>query len=440
MKKNIKQGLQLPLRRLARIFAAALVAMTPASRGATPTIEITYVPSYGSCSRLEGRVLNADPATNAVAVFIYMPCANWWSKPNCSPALTPIQADGTWSCNVTTGGIDNLATNFVALLVSTNYSQPCVEGLSALPANVLAQALASASASRETIFPRSLRFSGYDWHVKLAPCLTINPGPCYYGDSTNQVWLDDTGRLHLRASYNSNRWWSAEVISMRRFGYGRYVFFVDTSIDAVDANAVWGCFVYGDKPCGTWREIDFEFTRWGNTNDTNNAQFVVQPGDAPEHRERFRVAPTATNSTHVFVWDTDRVTFQTYAGHSTNSADLIHEWTSTNAIPVPGDDTVRLNLYLADGKPPVSGQPVEVVISRFEWQPLLVLTNWSYDHGTFQFTLLGQSNCSYQVMASTDLRAWSNLATLDVTSGTVVFRDTNAATLPHRFYRAVRSP
>ena len=71
---------------------------------------------------------------------------------------------------------------------------------------------------------------------------------------------------------------------------------------------------------------------------------------------------------------------------------------------------------------------------------MLVLTNWLYDRGTFQFTLLGQSNCSYQVQASTNLRDWTNLATLDVTSGPVVFRDTDAAGLPLRFYRAVRSP
>ena len=360
---------KLPLRRLSQILVAALVPAAPASHAATPTIEITNVPPYGTCCRLEGRVSNANPAIHAVAVFIYVPCANWWSKPRCSAALTPIQADGAWSCNVTTGGIDNLATCFAALLVSTNYSEPCVEGCSALPANVIAKALASASTSRMAVFPHNIQFSGYEWHAKLSPCLAIGPGPCCYGDSTNQVWLDNSGRLHLRASYSGYRWWSAEVISMRRFGFGRYVFFLDSSIDDLDANAVWGCFIFGDQPCNTWRELDLEFTRWGNTNDSNNAQFVVQPWNVPGHLQRFRVSPTVTNSTHVFVWGPDRVTFQTFAGHSTNAIDLIREWTCTNSIPAPGDDTVRLNLYLADGKPPVSGQPVEVVISRFEWQP-----------------------------------------------------------------------
>ena len=150
--------------------------------------------------------------------------------------------------------------------------------------------------------------------------------------------------------------------------------------------------------------------------------------------------PTVTNSTHVFVWDTDRVTFQTYAGHSTNAADLIHEWTSTNAIPVPGDDTVRLNLYLADGKAPVSGQPVEVVISRFEWQPLLVLNKLAVRPRNVSIHAPGPIQLFLPGVASTDLRDWTNLATLDVTSGPVVFRDTNAAALPLRFYRAVRSP
>ncbi|MCX6879388.1 MAG: hypothetical protein NTW21_37140 [Verrucomicrobia bacterium] len=436
MKININQGLKLPLRRLAEILA--LVATTAAST-ATPAIEITSVPPYGSCDRLQGRVTNADPATHAVVVFIYIPCVYWWSKPVCNPALTPIRADGTWSCSVATGGIDNLATNFCAMLVSTGYTGPCVLGLPALPPAVTSQAIAIQYVSREPVFPRRISFSGYEFHVKLSPCLTIGPGPCYYGDGTDQVWLDASNRLHLRISYSNSRWRSAEVISMRRFGYGRYVIYLDTPIDALDANAVWGCFTYGDMPCNTWREIDFlEATRWGNPNDSNNCQFVVQPWNVAGHRERFRVPPTVAKTTHVCVWDTDRVTFQTFAGHSTNDADLIREWTCTNAIPVPGDDTLRMNLYLADNKPPFNGQPVEVVISRFEWRPLL--KNWRYGEGTFEFTILGQAGQIYEVQTSDDLQNWTTQDTVSATSAAMLYRDTNAAARTKQFYRVLPVP
>src|SRR5207247_9987138 len=85
------------LKNLAKHFFAVIVAFNAGKAHATPSIEITNVPAYGSFANLGGRVLEASPAAYRVAVFIYVPNAGWYSKPYCDPQLTTIQPDGSWS-------------------------------------------------------------------------------------------------------------------------------------------------------------------------------------------------------------------------------------------------------------------------------------------------------------------------------------------------------
>src|ERR1019366_2395154 len=90
---------------------------------AVPRIIITNLPAYGSTDNLAGVVLGVDPAAFRVAVFIDVPPYGWYSKPTCAQALTPIQPDGSWSADITTGGADTNATRIAALLV-VNAARP----------------------------------------------------------------------------------------------------------------------------------------------------------------------------------------------------------------------------------------------------------------------------------------------------------------------------
>ena len=148
---------------LATLFAV----LTTQCNAVTPSILITNLPAYGTYNALSGVVLNANPATNAVAIFIYVPGYGWVTKPFCDPQLTTIQPDGSWSANVTTGGAgDMTATRFAALLVSTNFSEACVLGLPNLPASTYTLASAKTVVTRPSPGVRFLNFSGYDWWVK----------------------------------------------------------------------------------------------------------------------------------------------------------------------------------------------------------------------------------------------------------------------------------
>ncbi len=416
---------------------------------AAPALIITNLPAYGSFNNLGGRVLNASPVSNAVAVFIYVPGYGWVTKPNCAQPLTPILPDGSWTADITSGGSDQLATRLAALLVSTNYSQPCVTGSNTLPLNVYAQATASAVVTREYPGVRWLNFSGYLWRLKSSTG-QVGPGPNYFSDSTNNVWLDEQGQLHMRISNRSNQWQCAELVSARTFGYGSYRFELNSRVDNLNPNVVLGLFTWSDDPAYNYREIDIECSRWANPADPNNSQFTVQPSDAYGHLARFAVPTALTNSTLLFTWETNRVRYQSQRGsYSPNAApaNVISNWNYALTTPKTGDENIRFNLWLFQGNAPTDQKEVEVIIKSFEFVPLeapqpAVLTNVSRPSpAQVQFALNNsQPDRRYQVQASTNCLEWQALCTLLATNTSLGFSDTNSATFDHRFYRAVALP
>lgn len=92
-----------------------------------PEIKFTYVPPYGSFNNLNGRVFHVWPEDYRVAVYIYV-YGGWWTKPYWNRPLTTIDCDGKWTCDITTGGIDQKATQIIAYLVPADYQPPLAYG------------------------------------------------------------------------------------------------------------------------------------------------------------------------------------------------------------------------------------------------------------------------------------------------------------------------
>ena len=415
----------------------------------SPVIMLTNVPAFGSFDDLSGIVVDAAPAAHRVAVFIYVPSAGWWSKPYCDPQLTVIRPNGSWTADITTGGVDELATKITALLVSTNYSEACVMGPATLPTNVTAQAIASATVERFDPDVRWVSFSGYDWWVKTSPGL-VGPGPNYFSDSTNNVWLDVQGRLHLRITNRSNQWQCAEVVTRRTFGHGSYRFELDSVVNDLNPSAVLGLFTWSDDPAYAHREIDIECGRWSDPNDINNAQYVVQPWDLPGHLVRYAVPAGLAHSTHLFTWESNRVSYQCQrGGYSPTPAptDVISSWTFTDAAAVPqtGDENVRLNLWLIRGNPPTNNQEVEFVIKSFDFVPLgsppsARLSQPRFEGGQFLFDFTSQFDRRYQVQLSTNLFFWQTVGTMLATNSVMTFAGPNIMAASPRFYRVITLP
>lgn len=220
-------------------------------------------------------------------------------------------------------------------------------------------------------YPRTITFSGYDWSVKTSAG-RVGPGPNYFSDSASNVWVDSSGRLHLKITKSGGKWISAEVINKQSLGNGTYRFYLASPVDNLDPNVVLGLFTWNDLADYNHREIDIEFSRWGNAKDTTNAQYVIQPYDVPGNLVRFTEPTSTPNSVHSFLWGPTSVYHRSVKGtdaSTTNPADLIAEHTFSAYIPVPGGENARLNLWLFQGKAPINRTGAEVIISRFEFIP-----------------------------------------------------------------------
>jgi len=92
------------------------------------TLSVTGVPEYGDTTGVLSGTVSGIPSGMSsnykVVVYLYVD-GLYYVKPNYgNQAYTPINADGTWSCPVVTGGVDEFATQYVVYLVENGTEVP----------------------------------------------------------------------------------------------------------------------------------------------------------------------------------------------------------------------------------------------------------------------------------------------------------------------------
>jgi exo-beta-1,3-glucanase (GH17 family) len=114
----------------------------------TPSIKFTSVPLIGSEGDLHGQVSHIAVKDYRVALYIKV-AEVWWTKPTFVTPLVAIQTDGSWICDITTGGADANATEIAAYLVPVGYMPPLMNGESGiLPAELEENAVANCRQTR----------------------------------------------------------------------------------------------------------------------------------------------------------------------------------------------------------------------------------------------------------------------------------------------------
>jgi hypothetical protein len=220
---------------------------------------------------------------------------------------------------------------------------------------------------------RDITFSGHIWKVKSSES-RVGPGANFFSDSKDNVWVDDAGKLHLKITKSEGRWYCAEIISTDCFGLGTYRFDVSTPLEKLDPNITLGLFTWSDSYLYAHREIDIECSKWGRVDDTNNAQFVVQPYQPRGRLLRYHVPENLEAATYGFMWKSNSVLFQCVEGHPTiltTNTTVIQTWNFTkSSIPLPGDENARMNLWLCAGRAPIDAKNTEIIISKFEFLPI----------------------------------------------------------------------
>lgn len=219
---------------------------------------------------------------------------------------------------------------------------------------------------------RTLEFSGYHWDVKAG---FGNPGGNLWSNDTNDVWIDDRGRLNLTLTKKENgRWYATEVISQETFEYGTFTFYLDAEPAEYDPHVVAGIFLYQDENT----EIDLEFSRWGDKENYQFGNYVIQPADYPGNQFIFPVLTSGSYTTHQIIWKPDEVVFVSWHGHHETAPEdrIIAQWQYTGRhIPPAGDLRLFFNLWLFRGIEPKSDLRQHLTVAHFTYQPLQVDTD-----------------------------------------------------------------
>lgn len=343
-------------------IAAALTACRARTPIIPPAITFSAVPPAGEggsdrMAVIAGRVTGARPGQRLV---LFAKSGVWWVQPFAAEPFTSLEADGTWKTTT------HLGREYAAALVDAEYQPPDRAGSLPEPGGpVIALARingteAGAVAARS---PRRLTFSGYEWEVRQ---ISSDRGGENDYDPAN-AWVDAEGCLHLRVAKRDDRWTSGEVRLTRSLGYGTYVFTV-RDVSQLDPAAALGLFTWDDEGAEqNHRELDVEISRWGDP-AIRNAQYVVQPYYLASNVSRFDAPPGRL--THAFQWEPARATFTTAAGaRPTASGPFIARHAFTSGVPVPGGETVHLNLYYFRHSRLPLKKDVEVVIEKFQYLP-----------------------------------------------------------------------
>lgn len=352
-------------RLICAIWAAAclLTAGCSAGRtGATPSIQFTTVPPAAgggsdTLALVAGRAVGARPGEQIV-LYAKSDVGVWWVQPLSVEPFTPIEPDSTWKSRT------HLGIEYAALLVRSGYRPPpTTEVLPKAGGAVVAVAVTKGAGQFVPPARKVLTFSGYEWEVRQAPS---DRGGANDYDNAN-AWTDAEGMLHLALRHQKGKWTSAEVILTRTLGYGTYSFVVrDTS--HLEPAAAMGMFTWDDQGVDqNHRELDIEISQWGDRS-VANAQYVVQPYYVPANVARFAVP--AGRATHSFRWEPGRASFKTVRGGGSPAGGAViaqHEFTS--GVPTPGNETVRMNLYVFRYSPSVPQNEVEIVIEKFQYFP-----------------------------------------------------------------------
>lgn len=352
---------------------ALLVTVTAAHAAAT-SVAFTHVPAFGQSTdkTLSGRIHGLDPTNVRVVVYIQVDGA-WWPKPSSAKPLTTIAADGTWSANIAPAASDKNATLIAAFVVPLGFTPPAAPagGEPWIPDLVAAAALASTDTVRLDTATRSFHWSGFDWLVRDSAGQRQGPGDNLFSPSTDNVFVDTDGFLHLRITGSGATWNCAELQLYRTLGYGRYTFRSATACNPLDANAVLGLFTWSDGDADpNFREIDIEWSRWGDAGDPTNAQFVVQPYEPAGHLQRITVPAAVSELTQGFAWRPTGVDFFANANGYAAAWTYPPAGTATPNLPASRDEKIHFNLWLNNSAGPRNGQPAEVILRSFSFRGL----------------------------------------------------------------------
>jgi hypothetical protein len=221
----------------------------------------------------------------------------------------------------------------------------------------------------------TLIFSGYQWTTKESNEKYTGPGRNFFAGGKENVWVDEQDRMHIRTTHRNGRWYCAEARLVESLGYGKYIFHLEANPAKLDKDLVVGFFTYDHHDTmHHHREIDIEFSRWGDEN-AKNSQYVLQPFDIPENVYRFET-DLSRKTRHEISWKKNRIQFtSSYVTERNDSViyDKYAEWTYKPKRKLTRNkEKFSMNVWIYKADFPSDFNDYEFVVSKFEFIPFKI--------------------------------------------------------------------
>lgn len=214
--------------------------------------------------------------------------------------------------------------------------------------------------------PRIINAFGMDWTVRSARRPTA-PGGNTFADGPRHVRVDESGAVHLTLGEHAT-----EIRRRVPTGYGIYEARLEGRLDRLDPQAVFGFFTFelpSDHPHN--REIDIEFSRWGDPAAPNTA-YTVHPDTEPANQHRFDFVQEGDATTHRFAWAPGRVEFTSWHGHGEYppppELEIARFTLESAAVPTPGRARIYFNYWRFRGAPLQTGTTPKIIIRDFRFE------------------------------------------------------------------------
>lgn len=343
------------------LMTALLVACRFHPQDSAASIVFSHIPQpavggAGAMDTISGRVNNPQAGSRLV-VYVYAR-NTWFVQPMTLHPFTKIGADGAWS------SLTHLGGQYAVILANSEFRPP--NTMRALPqpgGSVLS--VKAVPGDPSSVKPeRFVRFSGYTWTVRQLGGDTYG-SPHEYAESN--VTVDAQGYLHLSVTKRASDSACAEVALPRNLGYGKYNLWVEGA-DKLEPATVFDMYTWDEA--GTdqnRREMDTELARWGDP-AAKNGEYSVQPFYRPTNTYRY-IAPSKSLLL-TMLWETGRVKFDTAASDTNGHAGAsMAEHNFTTDVPIPGTESIHLNLCSFDYGKMRQAAEGQIVVKRFRYLP-----------------------------------------------------------------------